>query len=201
MMKERPILFSALMVRAILADEKTQTRRVVKPQPDIIDSDGNARKYKPLEVVLNGELVVMHGPPDDPRDARYVDRPIPCPYGMVGDRLWVRETWAWHPDCGGAIYRATDPGWDDNDYGIKWRPSIFMPRWASRLTLEVVSVRVERVQDISAADKEAEGLHENQGYGPAAFESLWNEINGKRGYGWEVNPWVWRVEFKRVGVS
>jgi hypothetical protein len=167
-MKERPILFSGAMVRAILDGRKSQTR-------------------------MN-----FHR----------------CPYGAVGDRLWVRETWAASLDsdgdmCKPFLYRAT---YDEAVYGqlkasfsdrateiwdvvgnTGWRPSIHMPRWASRLTLEVTGVRVERVQDISEADAKAEGVKS-----AAEFCALWDEINGARGYGWDANPWVWVVEFKRV---
>lgn len=212
-MKERPILMRGPLVIASLEDRKTQTRRIVVPQPDIIDSDGNARRYKPLEVVLNGELVVMHGPPDDPRDARYVDRPIPCPHGAVGDRLWVRETFArlwFNADDGWqTIYRA-----DDNLDCIReaaagqWKPSIHMPRWASRLTLEIAGVRVERLQEISEADICAELgcplTWDGEGAEPyrrdlrSAFGCLWNEIYAKRGYSWADNPWVWCLSYRRI---
>lgn len=219
-MKERPILFGGPMVRAIKDDHKTKTRRVVKPQPDILASDGTARRYKPLEVVLNGELVVMHGPPDDPRDARYVDKPIACPYGGVRDRLWVRETWRADYEHGentrGAVppwveYRADTQSDGPADGSAdaespKWKPSIFMPRWASRITLEIVDVKVEQVQDISEADAIAEGaLPTSAGDGyPFAmsarmnFVDLWDSINLKRGYGWAVNPWVWCISFRRI---
>lgn len=180
-MTERPILMSGPMINAIFDGRKTQTRRVVKPQP----------KWK----AHNGVLAF-----DD-----RVNRGIHCPYGQPGDRLWVRETWAQHPDEAGIIWRATDPGWDDNDYGIKWKPSIFMPRWASRITLEVTSVRVERVQDITPRDVVAEGIYHEPGeWGPdeaydhliKGFAHLWDQINAKRGYSWDANPWVWVIGFK-----
>ena len=133
-----------------------------------------------------------------------------CPYGVIGDRLWVRETWR----CFGGreyeyqqhqpsiIYRADD-GPTHNEGG--WRPSIFMPRWASRITLEITGVRVERLQDISEADAEAEGCtgdHRADRDSDAAqeFRSLWNQINGKRA-SWDSNPWVWVVEFRRAGAT
>jgi hypothetical protein len=144
----------------------------------------------------------------------------PCPYGNVSDRLWVRETWRVEPRCIRRNetsylldYRA-DPGCPtmaevpadkaskyatDQKRGIKWRPSIFMPRWANRIMLEVTGVRVERVQDIAHKDVLAEG-------GPFGFSAssdedfsaLWDSINAKRGFPYSINPWVWAVEFKRI---
>lgn len=183
--KERPILFSGPMVRAILEGRKTQTRRVKKPQP--ID------------------LGVIH-----------IVGQIKCPYGQPGDRLWVRETFC--PDwCDEVIYRADDPtGRAARDAGYshepKWKPSIFMPRWASRIDLEVVGIRAERLQEISEDDALAEGCEpgggacsgpmdpvEYDGYTASdEFAALWDSINAKRGHSWESNPWVWVVEFKRV---
>ena len=171
MVKERPILFSGAMVRAILEGRKTQTRRAL-----------NRNK------LYNGFAF------DDPRIARA------CPYGQPGDRLWVRETWhLWGPPEHQILaYRAD---YEDPD-SYTWRPSIFMPRGYSRLMLEVVGARVERVQDISETDAIAEGM-QSPGIpaattNRAAFARLWDEINGARGYGWEANPWVWVVEFKKV---
>jgi hypothetical protein len=152
-----------------------------------------------------------------------------CPYGAPGDRLWVRETFA-HVYYGTdgetgvcdevadmptkydgrgccQINYKSDIKWGALDYeerGFKWRPSIHMPRWASRILLEVKSVRVERVRDITDADSLAEGIRPSdvaaRGYQDArvAFMVLWNSINKKRGYGWDKNPWVWVVEFEVV---
>ena len=176
-MSERPILFSAPMVRAILDGSKTMTRRVCKLTPPSATCP-------------------------------------PCPYGHPGDLLWVRETWATSKSldhvkpsdlaAGAPIEYAADrcltiSGGKLPDRG-KWRPSIFMMPWMSRITLEVVSVRVERVDDISPSDCRAEGvgIMLNDLGARYAFGSLWNEINGKRGYGWSVNPWVWVVEFRRI---
>lgn len=187
---ERPILFSGAMVRAILDGKKTQTRRVVKPQPP-------------------ADWVPSPWPYDG---AAWSDRR--CPYGAPGDRLWVRETWApISPDeerrpireCR-IEYRADTSaarpgGWDedtDDPEAARWRPSIHMPRWASRLTLEVTGVRVERVQDISEDDARAEGVYPYADNPRRFFQELWNSINGARGYGWNSNPWVWVVEFRRV---
>lgn len=186
-MKEHPILFSGPMIRAILEDRKTQTRRIVKPQPD-------AQLFS-----------INSGPewtyPDrlDPDEPDW-DRVRLCPYGKPGDRLWVRETWRNGPDK--ALYRATD---DSGTPSIRWKPSIHMPRAYSRISLEVTAVRVERVQDISEKDAWAEGVHSiarrlpysGDDLASVAFSGLWQEINGKR-HPWDSNPWVWVVEFKRI---
>lgn len=184
MMKERPILFSARLVRAILDGTKTQTRRVIKPEWS-----------RCLDL-------------EDPEDV--VKALARCPYGVAGDELWVRETWAQGnllsdgaPSCRIA-YRATMTcgGWG------KWRPSIFMPRWASRIQLSVTDHRIERLQDISDLDVKAEGvdcagksidrtnLTRARGYDD--FRPLWDSINAKRGFGWADNPWVWVVEFTHL---
>ena len=180
-MKERPILFSGEMVRAILDDRKTMTRRVVKPQPEQ-DTDC------PYHIGTGIE-----------RKARI------CPYGKPGDRLWVRETFCDRNNNGEQIkplYRSDGQEYQDGDgrlFEPKWKPSIFMPRWASRITLEITNVRVERLQDISNKDIESEGA-----CGRACvthrltFKQLWDSINSKRGYSWESNPWVWVVEFERI---
>lgn len=135
------------------------------------------------------------------------DREIPCPYGTPGDRLWVRETWfcdnpATAQDAlsrmEGVYFKATEA----SPHLFKWRPSIFMPRWASRITLEIAGVRVERLQEITEEDARAEGV---DAHPPSAiddriyrrpFEVLWDSINGKI-YPWASNPWVWVIEFKR----
>ena len=198
-MKERPILFSGQMVRAILEGRKTQTRRIVKPQP--------TKDYVTL-MPLSGELVgvTKHGGPIDNRGWLH------CPYGKPGDRLWVRETHAWYDPAQTVYYKASETDWTY----LPWRPSIHMPRWASRINLEVVSVRVERLQDISEEDAMSEGIEswEERGVDDAqdyyrdyvtgghvynakdSFRSLWQSINGPGS--WEANPWVWVVEFKRI---
>ena len=179
-MKERPILFSGPMVRAILDGRKTQTRRVIKSRYK--DSFGWGAA-KPL--ILGSQ---------EDFDARYR-----CPYGKRGDKLWVREA-CYVESTGTAngygrhiLYRATD-----QDAPVsKWTPSIHMPRWASRITLEVESVRVERLQDISAKDAIAEGCCDPTSSTPKrAFEWLWESINGPGS--WEANPWVWVVEFRKL---
>lgn len=192
-MIERPILFSASMVEAILADTKTQTRRVIRPQPD---EDGLAH-------------IVMPEPEPFWRDA---GSGIYRPPGMPGDRLWVKETWGVL-----AAYDQLAPRDVPDDTRINYaadgfalpgraRPSIFMRRWMSRLTLEITDVRVQRLQDISEDDARAEGVppvvfmasggFREESYAPA-FEILWNQINGERAP-WSANPWVWCLTFRRV---
>jgi hypothetical protein len=221
-MKERPILFRGEMVRAILAGQKTQTRRLVKfcklhsdygqPEPDRCYGDG-APDCRYLHVAYDGagmeSMVTWH---------RHY-----APYGVPGDRLWVKETWGevshiddcnprrfafvhiMGPDERCIIYReeAEREGfeWADNSPEDRWRPSIHMPRWASRLLLQVVAVRAERLQNISAADALAEGVLyadiDQQALPPRArYALLWDKIHGKGA--WDANPWVWVVEFKRV---
>jgi hypothetical protein len=221
--KERPILFSGPMVRALLDGSKTQTRRIVKGmaldwlQPGM---------FTPEYVASSSNLL--------------------SPFGFAGDRLWVRETWA--IECLGRIgtpggydcsyelrYRADGaarefdcpPGTDDSAYlraydrmRGDWWPSIHMPRWASRITLEVAHVSVERLQDISYEDALAEGVsdfaatfadEEKNAIGETPeqtarrlewpqrqYRSLWDGLNAARGYGWNANPWVWVVDFKRA---
>lgn len=170
-MTERPILFSAPMVRAILAGTKTQTRRVVK---------GN------LGAICKGNIPLVAD----------ISR---CPYGQPGDRLWCRETWGEHCSNKSIVYRA-DFGAGEFDPVNRWRPSIHMPRIASRILLEIESVRVERLNDISRGDAMAEGCpFPNMASGPDPrkwYSGLWDEINGAGS--WAANPWVWVVEFRRV---
>jgi hypothetical protein len=205
-MKERPILMSAPMVRACLDGSKTQTRRVVKP-----GNLGGANL--PSRQPTPNWNSVSYGPGIWSDDAGFSSR---CPYGVPGDRLWVRECWAYNPDFGQNLnfvcYRA-DPGHEYD--GLRWRPSIHMPRKACRIVLEVTGVRVERLQDISEADARAEGVRQMRDgsgcwvsrEGPAnlvtpwltareAYADLWNVINGASA--WDANPWVWVIEFKRV---
>lgn len=197
MSKERPILFSGPMVRAILECRKTQTRRVVKPQPEKSPVRTYQWKWTPKpkhSVSWNGPVRV-----DCPHCSIWTKH---CPYGTVGDRLWVRET---HMISFGEIaYAATDQHLVGCD---KWRPSIHMPRWASRLTLEITGVRVERLQEISDSDAMAEGVPcepvfdtdrgiDGQVFARKEFQSLWQSINGPES--WAANPWVWVIEFKRI---
>ena len=197
-MKYRPILFGGPMVKATQEGRKTQTRRVIKPQFN----------HKWGSGVRNG----------DDRYSVHVDIPnsdgtwkwLYCPYGQVGDRLWVKETFfplSVDPVNVplGIKYRA-DNDFDPHKecYGCSWRPSIHMPRWASRITLENTNIRVERLNSISEQDAIAEGAEPNNEIMPSAgcphivgFSYLWDSINGKK-YPWESNPLVWVVEFKVV---
>ena len=212
--RERPILFSSEMVKAILDGRKTMTRRLVKPQPYPAGLSG---VY--ADLYHRGPEWAFWLP-----DRRMTEpRTWPCPFGQPGDRLWVRETWAIR-DCNpllAAIFRADcveddsgeREGWwmDKNRNGdevfipgkVEWRPSIFMPRWASRITLEITAVRVERVQDISEGDAKAEGLQDWYGAEPAVtnrgrFHAFWDSLNAKRGYEWDANPWAWVITFRRL---
>jgi hypothetical protein len=207
-MKERPILFSAPMVRAILAGTKTQTRRAIK----LTDSKGRWDE-KGFYAVTAGTIEKM------PWSCTSISRHVGCPYGEPGDRLWVRETFAIVPRtayrCSEGVQqtlRPDDPyehdaaiyreGWTRSRGGFRWRPSIHMPRWASRITLEVTGVRVERLRDISEDDARAEGSPwaacgaPQDGSHKAGFAQLWESINGPGS--WVANPWVWVVEFKRL---
>lgn len=250
-MKERPILFSGPMVRAILDGRKTQTRRIVKPQPYIHPDDDNG-------------WIIDYKKHPYAWPERFFDGTVKCHFGKLGDSLWVREKWAtyWRHNtsgyveaynftgpidlnifngkshtaignAGGIEYAATYP---DGGYGYserigqfvgeikKWRSSIHMPRWASRIDLEITNVRVERLQDISEEDAIAEGVDYHKcpttqtnasieaqriahRIGMAAehvskidyiggYRTLWESINGEGS--WDANPWVWVVEFKRI---
>jgi hypothetical protein len=240
---DHPILFSGAMVRALLAGTKTQTRRMVKPQPT-----------EPCACDLDDECThtfVERGVVRAP--ARWGSHPVPCPYGVAGDRLWVRETWgpcddlaighdlddaenvAFQADLSACFFDGMQPldtkDWNWDFVGTEqkrgWRPSIHMPRWASRITLEVTDVRVERLQDLSEGDAKAEGLGvitKDGGrmwkYGipdrdglPGNDDDGWHwcewEADPRKAYAklwnsitgpaaWDVNPWVWAVSFKRV---
>jgi hypothetical protein len=194
--KERPILFNAAMMRALLAGKKTQTRRLVKPQP--------LADHSPLVDIALDRSGAKVGVAVWWLDSEnHHDGATMCPCGMPGDRLWVRE--AFNDDRAETIYRA-DGGMpaDWFDAGSKWRPSIFMPRARSRIALEVTGVRVERVGAISEADAAAEGVSPPQRT-PGdmrdmahrlAFADLWISINGAAS--WKLNPFVWVVEFKEI---
>lgn len=205
---ERPILFDAEMVRAILAGRKTQTRRIVQPQPGDEwhpASYGEVHKLRDGEFVFrNGEPVVIGWGPSNHDGGEA----FPCPYGKPGDRLWVREAWGEHPEIEACTCYKADPGHKYD--GIKWKPSIHMPRARCRMRLEVTDVRVERLQDISEEDAKAEGIEIIQGGfyknylgGEVAgcsspelsFYSLWESINGIGS--WDKNPWVWALTFRR----
>lgn len=215
LVKERPILFSAPMVRALLAGSKTQTRRALRHPTANSNVPGKHAPIAPYRNPHGGWNFVLaatgHGTGD----------PFPCPYGAPGDQLWVRETfihepadYCWEasvsipsrPAC--TVYRADVQG---DSAGAGWKPSIHMPRNLSRIRLEIADVRVERLQDISEADAIAEGL-QRSGDGHAwnvedemhrasdprdSYFSLWEAINGAGSVA--ANPWVWVVAFKRLG--
>lgn len=223
MTKERPVLFKDAMVRAILNGTKTQTRRVLKqavgPSLSVgIDDDTPGV----------AELSWLWG--DGPGyDVHETIKRVPCPHGKPGERLWVRETFS-GPHCmeRSEEFPAVPPSqwptespiwyWADGEpsHGdwTKPRPSMFMPRWASRITLEITDVRVERLQDISVADAMAEGtpcyvcggpldgrseddchcFHHKAS--PSDYRALWESINGPDS--WEANPWVWAISFRKV---
>lgn len=177
----KPILFSAPMVRAILDGRKSMTRRVIKPPK------WSTGYYDDFE--LNGTEVQAIC--DDTGCFAKIN-----PSYSIGDILWVRETWTYlgtdgeNNPCFG--YRATSPHLQDNMY-VKWRPSIFMPKEASRIFLRVISIRAERLQDISEEDARSEGLVIRY-----RFINLWDELNSKRGYGWDLNPFVWVYGFEQI---
>jgi len=202
-MKDVPIMFSDPMVRAIIAGKKRVTRRVAKPRkfPSLLEPGAWCDDY-----IL------------DPGNREWLMRDAPC---ATGDRLWVRETWALEqlgpPGYDRLVFRADREACDtwnlsptyfleSNYEPEKWRPSIFMPRWASRLTLPVVSVRLERLHEITEEDAIAEGVGTDcpvgsiprylEGPHVYCFASLWDSLNTKRGFGWRVNPLVWRIEFE-----
>lgn len=199
-MKERGILFSATMVRALLEGRKTQTRRIVKPQPSHFHYLQAMSGSSPDGVAFGTPGLFREVGPDYP-DSSEDDRW--CPYGAAGDRLWVKETFCpnYFPDPEARTAFRAD--YDKSKIGDvvpepKWKPSIFMPRKLSRIALEITSVRADRLQDISEEDAKSEGvsllLHNKYRH---AFANLWNEINGTV-RAWSTDPWVWVVSFRRV---
>lgn len=237
-MNEKPIIFSGSMVQAILDGRKTQTRRVIRGlgnRPHYDRLLGEWTLSEPPCRYTGTELWQMRGASPSVGDWIWILQtaaddfatyPLKCPYGKPGDRLWVRETWnrdERNEDClfyaadyaivphpkAHTVKPATYPG---------CKPSIHMPRWASRINLTVLDVGVERVQDISEEDAIAEGVGHgfqmNAGWpdyqhidkhgvcsltqdtARMSFASLWDSINAKRGFGWDVNPWVWVVTFR-----
>jgi hypothetical protein len=207
-MKERPILFSAPMIRALLAGKKTQTRRIITPQPHRV-----AEHFEALRSSVTGEVTNVRVPDGWAwrelycADGNGFESALAkhCPYGSrADDRLWVRETWASVPWLSGAEFRVGEEGiryratWN-KVHRDRWRPSIFLRRAASRITLKVTSVRVERLQDISEVDAIAEGCAvQDPSHHTCArdeFSALWERINGKRAP-WASNPWLWVVGFE-----
>lgn len=227
-MKEQPILFNAQMVRAILSGQKTQTRRIMKPQMTYGDVGGIFASWQ-MPSNKGGSILWPNGK----------DQILSmCPHGQPGDVLWVRETWAaphafdGHKPLQILVNARIHFAADENLGGLVKRPSLFMPRWASRITLEITNVRVERLQEISEADAVAEGckletmtiIGDDGGsaiYGPNGYRDLWESINGNRpklpsntaskryarvkawlekhpDHSWDANPWVWVIEFKRI---
>lgn len=230
-MREKPILFSSEMVRAILDGRKTQTRRIIKPQP-CVDLE---RGYSPCGII-DGKFVFR----TTLGYSNHFEAIYLKPKYQVGDRLWVRENikTICYPYRDGKnrygygeqlIEYVADgqtekcPDAQDEWWRHNWHvrssttiPSIHMPRWASRITLEVTNIRVERLQDISELDALAEGVDGErlvhgklngvegdfvEGSCREGYKALWNSINTKRGYGWEADPWVWVVEFKRIELT
>ncbi|AOJ74366.1 MULTISPECIES: hypothetical protein [Burkholderia cepacia complex] len=233
-MTERPILFSGPMVRAILEGRKTQTRRIIK-----LPHNNPLGAWEPT-TAGGGSVKYAGGTPAPELAAIWHTRTgdcYVCPHGDVGDRLWVRETHevrrigtetfeGARPTrrYAGIAYQADD-GRAEVDIDLDtfqaldakgsrgWTPSIHMPRWASRITLEIRGVRAERLQSISEADAIAEGIDRtaagfwstydqsdtNGTYSPRlSYQCLWDGINAARGHGWDANPWVWVVEFRKV---
>lgn len=202
-MKETGIIMSGDHPKLILDGIKTMTRRVIKPQPN---------NLYPLQQWID----------DKPQLTDiYVEFPgykyYKCPYGQVGDSLWVKETFLiqeqlWvedHYEPDGRIYYRADTTNPDTYKGY-WKPSRFMPRWASRITLEITGIRVERLQEIELTDIDDElyipdeliALPDNKGKFLAIqqlFIDLWDSLNAKRDYGWDKNPYVWVISFKEVG--
>jgi hypothetical protein len=222
-MKERPIIFNADMVRAVLDGRKTQTRRIMKNQPvphETREGDFYFRCNKTRSMIYVSDFTPGNGPLPDAHE--YFS--MCCPFGAVGDRLWVREAFrvmGRATDVARLMYKASERNsftestrtvpidQCNKQSSYNWTPSIHMPRWASRITLEITGVRVERLNSISEADAKAEGLKASKpwsgldgcigsGGTPAAerFESLWQSIYGEES--WQANPWVWVIEFKRV---
>lgn len=233
-MRERPILLNADMVRAVLNGSKTQTRRIIQSAAKNMQARGH-------EVITHrapgdkwyGDYVYSmrdrSGVWQDFTNEQFLAK---CPFGQPGDRLWVRETFRVHSratDVATLVYKASQrQSWTQQTHRVpvsvcnkpavieKWTPSIHMPRWASRITLEITGVRVERSQDITEQDSAAEGVPPAGDLLPeypdtyltpkgdfatakVAFQRLWESIYGEDS--WQANPWVWVIEFKRVEVE
>jgi hypothetical protein len=206
-MKERPILFADEMVSAIMAGRKSQTRRVIKnllgfgaiTEFGRTDTPGYDWHFRDREMRWH-----------DHRHDRLLEC---CKYGEIGDHLWVREVWRTVDGCSceeachipGNVYYDADGGGNDRYSMNKKRSPMFMPRWASRIVLEITNIRAERVQDIRDKDVFAEGIQSvvdngqiDDGTARGAFKTLWDSINSDRGFGWDENPWVWVIEFNKI---
>ncbi|HHX3102348.1 TPA: hypothetical protein ACU8I5_003320 [Klebsiella pneumoniae] len=226
-MKERGMIFNGEMVRAILDGRKTQTRRIMKIQPEhsglglrrVIDSKNGSDDGKYFWSL------------SDACGLKIRSKSFTCPFGSVGDRIWVREAFRVHSratDVATLVYKASERNsWTEQTHRVpvsvcnkpatpeKWTPSLHMPRWASRILLEITDVRVERLNAISEEDAEAEGIDMEALYDSqdcydcianhnmtgrptvtGAFKYLWESIYGEEG--WKSNPWVWVIEFKRI---
>lgn len=237
-MKERPILMKGAMVRATLEDRKTHTRRIIKPQLEGLEHfkrfvfekhpfSPSSFVGTPAEGRVSGTERMGWVGEDAWGNAIAAEEAdwISCPYGVPGDRLWVKETFTlaeWYGDhyepAGNperrqtlkVLYRATEDETLDDIREMTWKPSIFMPRWASRITLEIEAVRVERLIEITADDCIAEGIYQQGGQWiidgsetglgwmqpEGAYRELWESINGARS--WDLNPWVWVIQFRRI---
>ncbi|WKD48244.1 hypothetical protein [Microbulbifer spongiae] len=210
--KERPILFNGPMVRAILEGRKTQTRRII------------GSKKKPVDIFIQDTQFIDGKEQSlgfEDENGGWFDTEEMCPYGHKGDRLWVRETHhlshhnalTYRADYNHNPFDEEECGEDCSMVGEKWRPSIHMPRWASRIDLEITNIRVERLREVSPEDAYCEGVTREMrnGFGYACDESeeifnmhqsketfrfLWESIHGEGS--WDANPWVWVIEFKRV---
>lgn len=210
MIKERPILFTAEMVNAILAGNKTMTRRVIKPQPhpDFLSRGiaGMAAQWPKQDGI---RIFMKDG----------CSELVKCPYGRPGDRLWVREAWRaakCYDELNGTqltgkisgrnikYIEGVDKFLSGPQIG-RYRHARFMPRWASRITLEITNIKVERAQDITDTDALREGVDRTNtsitsipGYAVQRFKALWDSIYKDWGYGWDSNPWVWVIKFKKI---
>jgi len=204
-MKTRPIIFSAPMVRAILEGRKTQTRRIIKPQLERYEEEKDEKLFQ-ISAAVAGEWWFHGGGGERATRAALAEKH--CPHGAPGDSLWVRESFYDRADYAAIgklhkeriVYVA-----DGVRADCRAHPSIHMPRWASRITLEITDVRVQRLQDITPEDARAEGVeayaagHNLGGYWTTAFARLWDSINAKRAP-CESNPWVWAISFQPMGL-
>ncbi|MEF3110375.1 hypothetical protein QFI91_14930 [Raoultella sp. WB_B2P2-3] len=219
---ERGMIFNGEMVRALLGGLKTQTRRIMKVQPE--SSEFGLRYIS--ESSLTKELGMYFWSQSDACGVKARSEPFSCPYGKPGDRIWVREAFRVHSratDVATLVYKASARNsWTKQTHRVpvsvcnkpatpeKWTPSLHMPRWASRILLEITDVRVERLNTISESDAIAEGpeRYNDDGiiyFGPygrgdcrpeVAYRDLWLSIYGAES--WQANPWVWVIEFKRI---